>query len=68
MLEEEDYCSPQLFNLADEFLQVNHKSDNWLLQLECFDPHEPFHAPERFRQKYETSYKTCIFEIKFLFV
>ena len=62
MLEEKDYCSPQLFNLADEFLQVNHKSDNWLLQLECFDPHEPFHAPERFRQKYETSYKGPILD------
>ena len=62
MLEEEDYCSPQLFNLADEFLQVNHKSDNWLLQLECFDPHEPFHAPERFRQKYQTSYKGPILD------
>ena len=62
MLEEEDYCSPQLFNLADEFLQVNQKSDNWLLQLECFDPHEPFHAPERFRQKYETSYKGPILD------
>tara|TARA_B100001057_G_scaffold320235_1_gene320500 strand:- start:11531 stop:13048 length:1518 start_codon:yes stop_codon:yes gene_type:complete len=62
MLEEEDYCSPQLFNLADEFLQLNHKSDNWLLQLECFDPHEPFHAPERFRQKYETSYKGPILD------
>jgi len=62
MLEEKDYCSPQLFNLADEFLQVNQKSDNWLLQLECFDPHEPFHAPERFRQKYETSYKGPILD------
>ena len=62
MLEEEDYCSPQLFNLADEFLQINHKSDNWLLQLECFDPHEPFHAPERFRQKYQTSYKGPILD------
>ena len=62
MMEEEDYCSPQLFNLADEFLQVNYKTDNWLLQLECFDPHEPFHAPERFRQKYQTSYKGPILD------
>ena len=45
MVDEADYCSPQLFALADEFLQRNHQAENWLLQLECFDPHEPFHAP-----------------------
>jgi len=56
MVDEEDYCSPQLFALADDFLQRNHDSDNWLLQLECFDPHEPFHAPPRFRDRYKTSY------------
>ncbi|MGB2319266.1 MAG: sulfatase [Candidatus Puniceispirillum sp.] len=54
--EEEDYCSPKLFKLANEFLTTNHEADNWFLQLECFDPHEPFHAPMRFRDLYETSY------------
>ena len=53
---EEDYCSPKLFKLANEFLTKNHGVDNWFLQLECFDPHEPFHAPARFRNLYKTSY------------
>ncbi|MDC1382942.1 sulfatase [Candidatus Puniceispirillum sp.] len=53
---EEDYCSPKLFKLANEFLTKNHGVDNWFLQLECFDPHEPFHAPARFRDLYKTSY------------
>lgn len=56
MVDEADYCSPQLFALADEFLQRNHQAENWLLQLECFDPHEPFHAPPRFREQYTTLY------------
>ena len=56
MQAEEDYCSPKLFKLATEFLTTNHEADNWFLQLECFDPHEPFHAPMRFRDLYETSY------------
>ena len=62
MVDEGDYCSPQLFKLAHEFLQSNHQSDNWLLQLECFDPHEPFHAPPRFRDKYKTSYNGPILD------
>ena len=62
MVDEEDYCSPQLFALADDFLQRNHDSDNWLLQLECFDPHEPFHAPPRFRDRYRTSYEGPILD------
>ena len=59
---EEDYCSPQLFKLANDFLLHNQKADNWFLQLECFDPHEPFHAPERLRSQYKTSYKGPILD------
>ncbi|NBT41259.1 MAG: sulfatase, partial [Alphaproteobacteria bacterium] len=62
MQAEEDYCSPQLFRLAEKFLQKNHHADNWFLQLECFDPHEPFHAPKRFRDLYPTSYKGPILD------
>ena len=62
MEKEEDYCSPQLFKLATKFLDQNHKADNWFLQLECFDPHEPFHAPTRFRSRYKSSYKGPILD------
>ena len=54
--DELEYCGPQVFGLAQEFLKQNYKDDNWLLQLECFDPHEPFHAPPRFREMYPTDY------------
>jgi len=62
MPEEGDYCAPQLFALADEFLNRNHHAENWLLQLECFDPHEPFHAPPRFRELYKTRYEGPILD------
>ncbi len=56
MNDEADYCCPRTFAAGFEFLDRNRDADNWLLQLECFDPHEPFHAPERFRAMYPTGY------------
>lgn len=56
MNDESQYCCPQTFKLGQDFLEKNHREDNWFLQLECFDPHEPFHAPPRFRERYPTSY------------
>jgi len=54
--DETDFCCPQAFAAAFEFLDSNRDADNWLLHLECFDPHEPFHAPARFRERYRTGY------------
>jgi arylsulfatase A-like enzyme len=62
MPKEEDYCGPQVFKLAHEFLARNHAAKDWLLQIECFDPHEPFHAPERFRAKYKANYEGPILD------
>ncbi|MFT4726474.1 MAG: arylsulfatase A-like enzyme [Granulosicoccus sp.] len=60
--DEADYCGPQVFNLAHEFLMKNHSEQDWLLQLECFDPHEPFHAPQRFRDMYPRQYSGPILD------
>jgi arylsulfatase A-like enzyme len=38
----------QCFDSGCAFLDAHHADDGWLLHLECFDPHEPFFAPERF--------------------
>jgi arylsulfatase A-like enzyme len=35
-----------------EFIDKNHKEDNWFLQIETFDPHEPFFASQRFKDLY----------------
>lgn len=53
---EDDYSIVKCFNRAFDFLDNNGASDNWMLQLECFDPHEPFFAPKRFRDLFPTDY------------
>lgn len=60
--DEQDMTCPQIFNLATEFLDTNHKSDNWFLQVEAFDPHEPFIAPEHYKDPYRTDYDGPIFD------
>ncbi len=54
--EEHEFPSVRCFDSALGFLEENGKSDNWLLHLETFDPHEPFAAPESYRERFETGY------------
>jgi len=56
MQDEADFPGPRCFASAFEFLDRNRTADNWFLQIECFDPHEPFHAPARFKRAFETGY------------
>lgn len=42
------------FDGALSFLDTNRHSDNWFLQVETFDPHEPFHAPPEYRARFST--------------
>ena len=46
---ERDFPLHKCFDAALNFLESNYKEKSWFLHLECFDPHEPFAAPERFR-------------------
>ncbi len=62
MLEEDDYPTAKCFNRAFNFLGLNGDADDWYLQIECFDPHEPFTAPERFRQAYNSGYNGKILD------
>ena len=54
--EEKDFPSVQCFARGFEFLDQNRDADNWLLQIETFDPHEPFYAPARFKKPFETGW------------
>lgn len=45
-----------LFDLGMEFLNANKNEDNWFLQIESFDPHEPFFVPEEYDMKYPHAY------------
>ncbi len=59
---EEDFPGPRCFQSAFEFLDVNRSADDWFLMVECFDPHEPFHAPERFKAQYQTGWNGGILD------
>jgi arylsulfatase A-like enzyme len=39
-----------------EFLETNCRQNNWFLQIETFDPHEPFFSPEEYKALYPHEY------------
>ncbi|MFW5995539.1 MAG: sulfatase, partial [Spirochaetia bacterium] len=49
---DEDYPTPQCFMRGIDFLKANGAADDWFLQLEVFDPHEPFLCPARYRDRF----------------
>lgn len=60
--DESDYPIVRCVDQAAEFLALNGQADDWLLQLELFDPHEPFTAPKRFRDKFDAQYEGPILD------
>ena len=34
-----------------DFLRTHAGRDGWFLQIECFDPHEPFYVPQEYRER-----------------
>ena len=52
----------QCFGAASGFLDRHGRHDNWFLHLECFDPHEPFFAPERFLADFPDALSGKIFD------
>jgi len=54
---EEKMPIAQTFASGLEFIKDNHEENNWFLQLECFDPHEPFCSPQRYQKLYPHEYE-----------
>ncbi len=52
MPQAEDQPQAQTFRLGMEFIRDNHDADNWYLQIETFDPHEPFFSQQEFKNLY----------------
>ncbi|HRR06958.1 MAG TPA: sulfatase, partial [Victivallales bacterium] len=52
MREEKKFPQAKTFAMGLEFLKLNHKHDNWYLQIETFDPHEPYYVPEKYKKLY----------------
>lgn len=44
------------FDLAVEFIEKNKEKDNWFLQIETFDPHEPFFTHQEYKDIYPHDY------------
>lgn len=46
--EAEDYPQAKTFAQGLDFIEKNAAYDNWFLQIETFDPHEPFDSPDEY--------------------
>jgi arylsulfatase A-like enzyme len=44
------------FDAGIEFMHVNAKEDRWFLQIESFDPHEPFFTQQKYKDLYPHAY------------
>ncbi|NOU64643.1 sulfatase-like hydrolase/transferase [Paenibacillus sp. LMG 31461] len=55
--EEQDFPQAQTMEKGLEFIRTNHRDDRWFVQIETFDPHEPFYAPQKYRDLYPHKYE-----------
>jgi arylsulfatase A-like enzyme len=53
---EEDQPLARTFKKGLEFIKTNYKEDDWFLQIETFDPHEPFFTQEKYKNLYKHDY------------
>lgn len=58
----EDYSLVQTMDAGLRFIDQNHDMDRWFLQIEAFDPHEPFVCPEEYKDLYPDDYDGPEFE------
>ena len=54
---EEKMPQAKTFRHGLEFLEKNWECDGWFLQIETFDPHEPFFSPESYKKLYPHAYE-----------
>ncbi|MGI6706233.1 MAG: sulfatase [Clostridia bacterium] len=57
MQREEDQPQAKTFAAGLEFIHTNARQDNWFLQIETFDPHEPFFTQQKYKDLYPHDYK-----------
>lgn len=51
-VKEEEMPTVRTIQAGLDFLTQHHDKEDWFLQIECFDPHEPFYVPEKYRAIY----------------
>ena len=57
MATEATHCQTLVFDAGLEFMEANKGADRWMLQIECFDPHEPFYTFDEYRKLYPGTYE-----------
>ena len=65
MTREEDQPQSKTFAQGLDFLKTNHACDNWLLQIETFDPHEPFFTQQHYKDLYPHDYDGPLYDWPF---
>ncbi len=58
----ENFSSYKTFKAGLDFIESNKEEDNWFLQIEAFDPHEPFYVPDKFKELYSHDYNGKYFD------
>ena len=53
---EEDFSGPRTAQAAVEWIDANQDADDWFIQVEIFDPHEPFHCTDKYREMYNDTW------------
>lgn len=56
MTKEEDMPQARTVECGLDFIQRNKEQDNWFLQVEVFDPHEPFYSQQNYKALYPDDY------------
>ena len=64
----EKMAQTKTFQAGIEFLDRNHESDNWFLQVETFDPHEPFYVQDEDLMGFEPEYDGPFFRLAGLII
>jgi len=62
MQDEKDQPQAKTFAMGLEFLRTNCNEDNWFLQLETFDPHEPYFSNQNYKDLYPHDYDGPMFD------
>jgi len=62
MKSEEDQPQAVTFTNGLHFMRTNHNHDNWFLQIETFDPHEPFFTQQHYKDLYPHDYDGLHFD------
>ena len=50
------------FEAGCSFIRTNHGADQWYLQIETFDPHEPFFSQDKFKKLFPDPYNGGVYD------